>query len=166
MKVHATYVIKLFCSFGNNATDILIIYLQSSLSISTNTKTKPLLIRTITIQCAVYHLYWGAYCYYNRAVGRADWLMVTIAIEWSTVCTVGLTVSVTVQQVGQTDCWSLYQLCVLPSVLWGLMLVNGLQHFTQELGLESVKIVLTELVWRNFFYSRPSVEGKEISFLK
>ena len=63
----------------------------------------------------------------------------------------GLSVSATGQEVGQTDCWSLYQLCVLPSVLWGLMLVNGLQHFTQELGLESVKIVLTELVWRNFF---------------
>jgi len=36
-----------------------------------------------------------------------DCLLVTIGIVWSTVCNVGLIVSATGQQVGQTECWSL-----------------------------------------------------------
>ena len=33
----------------------------------------------------------------------------------------GHTVSATGQQVGQNDCWSLYQLCGETTVLWGLL---------------------------------------------
>ena len=40
------------------------------------------------------------------------------------VCIVWLTVIATVQQVKQTESWSFWQLCCVPSVLWGLLLVQ------------------------------------------
>ena len=43
--------------------------------------------------CAVYRLYCGAYCECNRARGRADCLLVPIAIVLCTVCILGLTIS-------------------------------------------------------------------------
>jgi len=57
--------------------------------------------------CVVYRLYFGAYCKCKRAIGRTDLLLVAIAILWCTVCTEGLTVSTTMQQVEHTDCWNL-----------------------------------------------------------
>ena len=50
--------------------------------------------------------------------------MVTIIFVRCTVCTVGLTVSAIEQQVEQTECLSLEYLCGVPSVLWGLLLVE------------------------------------------
>jgi hypothetical protein len=52
--------------------------------------------------CVVYRLYCGSYCQCNRARGKADRLLVTIAIVRCTVCTVGLTVSATGPEVQQT----------------------------------------------------------------
>jgi hypothetical protein len=38
------------------------------------------LIKILTVHCAVYRLFYGPYCECNRDRGRADRLLVTIAI--------------------------------------------------------------------------------------
>ena len=61
--------------------------------------------------------------------------MVTIAFVRCAVCTLGLIVSSTGQQVGQTDCWSLQQLSGVPSVLWELLSVQqGQRKGRQTVG--------------------------------
>ena len=62
MKLHITYFIKQFSSFGSINSDIPIKCLKCSLSFSIKMKTMPVLITTLTIQCAVYRLYCGVYC--------------------------------------------------------------------------------------------------------
>ena len=54
--------------------------------------------------CADCRLHCGSYCKCNRAIFSAVELLVIIAITRCAVCTVGLTVSATVQQVGQSEC--------------------------------------------------------------
>jgi len=55
--------------------------------------------------------------------------MATIAIVQCTVSTLGLTVSAKLQQVVLNDCWSLYKLYCVPSVLWVLMLEQQCNRF-------------------------------------
>jgi len=61
--------------------------------------------------------------------------LVSIEIVRCTVCNMGITVSVTEQELGQTECLSLYQICGVPSVFWGLLLV---QQINRERGLNFV----------------------------
>jgi len=58
------------------------------------------------------------------ASGRADSLLVTIAIVRCTVRNVGLIVSATRQMLGQTENLSLQKLCGVLPVLWGLLSVQ------------------------------------------
>jgi len=58
--------------------------------------------------------------------------LVSIEIVRCTVCNMGITVSVTEQVLGQTECLSLYEICGVPFVFWGLLLV---QQSNRERGL-------------------------------
>ena len=59
MKLHVTHIIKQFSLFVANTSDISTKRLYSSFSFSTNINPTPVLITTLTIQCAVYRLYCG-----------------------------------------------------------------------------------------------------------
>jgi len=59
MKFYVTYIIRNFSLFVANTSDISTKCLYGSFSFTTNIKPTPVLITTLTIQCAVYRLYCG-----------------------------------------------------------------------------------------------------------
>jgi len=71
--------------------------------------------------------------------------LVSIEIVRCTVCNFGITVSVTEQELGQTECLSLYRICGVPSVFWGLLLV-------QKCNRERCLTLVTKAIVRSAAY--------------